>query len=98
MLVLFAVAVFLIFCLGATDKAGVMGSAIETGLVCAFGTLAFLVPLSLIAVGVTTVFSYKLRRSARFAGVVVFVVGLFLLMGGGVPPVRASRRRVVRAG
>jgi DNA segregation ATPase FtsK/SpoIIIE, S-DNA-T family len=85
-LVLFAVAVFLIFCLGATDKAGVMGRGIETGLVWAFGKLAFLVPLTLIAVGVTTVFSYKLRRSYRFYGVLVFVLGLFLLMGGGVPP------------
>ena len=83
---LFAVAVFLIFCLGATDKAGVMGRGIETGLVYVFGKLAFLVPVGLIAVGVTTVFSYRLRRSLRFLGVVVFLVGLFLLMGGGVPP------------
>jgi DNA segregation ATPase FtsK/SpoIIIE, S-DNA-T family len=85
-LVLFAVAVFLIFCLGATDKAGVMGRGIEAGLVYVFGKLAFLVPVGLIAVGVTTVFSYRLRRSLRFLGVVVFLVGLFLLMGGGVPP------------
>ena len=85
-LVLFAVAVFLIFCLGATDKAGVMGRGIESGLVYVLGKLAFLVPLALIAVGVTTVFSYKLRRSLRFLGVMIFLLGLFLLMGGGVPP------------
>ncbi|OFW60551.1 MAG: hypothetical protein A2133_11845 [Actinobacteria bacterium RBG_16_64_13] len=85
-LVLFAVAVFLIFCLGATEKAGVMGRGIETALVYAFGRLAFLVPVIFIAVGVTTVFEFKLRRSLRFLGVGLFLFGLFLLMAGGFPP------------
>jgi S-DNA-T family DNA segregation ATPase FtsK/SpoIIIE len=85
-LVFFAIAVFLIFCLVATEKAGVVGRGIETGLVWAFGRLAFVAPIALIAVGVTTVFEYRLRKSYRFLGVMVFLVGLFLLMGGATPP------------
>jgi len=85
-LVLFALAVFLIFCLSATDKAGAMGRGIETALVFGFGRLSFLVPLAFVVVGVTTVFEVKLRRSYRFVGAMVFLVGLFLLAGGGVPP------------
>ena len=85
-LVLFGVAVFLIFCLVATDKAGVVGRAIHAALVFAFGRLAFLAPAACIAIGVTTVAEFKIRRSYRSLAVIVFLVGLFLLMAGGVPP------------
>lgn len=85
-LVLLAVAVFLIFCLSATDKAGVMGRGIETALVWAFGRLAFVVPVALLGLAGTTVFEYRLRSSYRFLGLMIFLVGLFLLVGGGTPP------------
>lgn len=85
-LVLLAVAVFLIFCLSATDKAGVMGRGIETALVWAFGRLAFVVPAALFGLSVSTVFEYRLRSSYRFLGLMIFLVGFFLLVGGGTPP------------
>mgnify|MGYP001093108544 FL=1 len=85
-LVLFGIAAFLLFAIIASEKGGVVGRGVGTGLVYAFGKLAVLAPLTLIAVGVTTVLGVKLRRSLRFWGVIVFLVGLFLLMGGAVPP------------
>ncbi|MBN1632095.1 MAG: DNA translocase FtsK [Thermoleophilia bacterium] len=85
-LVLFGIAAFLLFAILASDKGGVVGRGVGTGLVYAFGKLAILVPLVLIAIGVTTVLGTKLRRSQRFWGAIVFLVGLFLLMGGAVPP------------
>ncbi len=85
-LVLFGVAVFLFFALIATEKGGVVGRGIDTALVFAFGRLAFLVPLTLIAVAVTTVLEWRVWRSLRFWGIVVFLFGVFLLMAGGFPP------------
>ena len=85
-LVLFGVAVFLLFALTATEKGGVVGRVVDTALVFAFGKLAFLAPLTLIAAGVIVVLEWKFWRSLRFWGVLVFLFGLFLLMAGGVPP------------
>jgi S-DNA-T family DNA segregation ATPase FtsK/SpoIIIE len=85
-LVLFGVAVFLIFCLVATAKAGLVGRGVEAGLVFAFGRLAFVLPLACLAVGITVIAGMKVQRSYRFLGAMVFLVGLFLLMGGAVPP------------
>ena len=85
-LVLLGIAVFLLFALIGTEKVGVVGRAVDTALSFAFGSLAFLLPIALIAVAVTTVFEMKLWRSYRFAGVLVFLFGLFLLVAGGAPP------------
>jgi DNA segregation ATPase FtsK/SpoIIIE, S-DNA-T family len=85
-LVLFGAAVFLIFVLVADEKGGFVGRGVEAGLTFAFGRLAFLVPLTLLALTVTTVFGVRLRHSYWFAGAMVFLFGLFLLMAGGVPP------------
>ena len=85
-LVLFGVAAFLLFALTAAEKGGVVGRAVGTALDFTFGKLAFLAPLTLIAIGVTTVFAVRLFRAQRFWGVLIFVIGLFLLMGGAVPP------------
>ena len=85
-LVLFGIAVFVIFVLVAGGKGGFAGRGVETGLTLAFGRLAFLVPLTLLALSVTTVFGVRLRHSYWFAGAMVFLFGLFLLIAGGVPP------------
>jgi len=85
-LVLLGIAVFLLFALIGTEKGGVVGRAVDTALSFAFGRLAFLLPVALIAVAVTTVFEMKLWRSYRFAGALVFLFGLFLLVAGGAPP------------
>ena len=85
-LVLFGVAVFLLFALIGTEKGGVGGRAVETALSFAFGRLAFLLPIAMIVVAVTTVFEMRPWRSSRFAGVLVFLFGVFLLVAGGVPP------------
>ncbi len=85
-LVLFGVAIFLLFALIATEKGGVVGGAVNAALGFAFGRLAFLVPLTLIAVGVTTVFELRVWRSLHFAGVAVFLFGLFVLVSAGAPP------------
>ena len=84
-LVLFGVAVFLLFALTATEKGGVVGRVVDTALVFAFGKLV-LPRRSLIAAGVIAVLEWKFWRSLRFWGVLVFPFGLFLLMAGGVPP------------
>ncbi|MFH0915525.1 MAG: DNA translocase FtsK [bacterium] len=83
---LFGVAVFLIFVLIAGDKGGFVGRGVHAGLIFAFGALAFLVPLALLILAVTTVFEIKLRHSYWFAGAMVFLFGLFLLVAAGVPP------------
>ena len=85
-LVLFGVAAFLIFVLIAGDKGGFVGRGVHAGLIFAFGALAFLVPLALLILAVTTVFEIKLRRSYWFAGSMVLLFGLFLLVAAGVPP------------
>ena len=85
-LVLLGIAVFLLFALIGTEKGGVVGRAVETALSFAFGRLAFLLPIAMIAVAVTTVFEMRPWRSSRFAGVLVFLFGVFLLVAGGVPP------------
>ncbi|MBN1321030.1 MAG: DNA translocase FtsK [Thermoleophilia bacterium] len=85
-LVLLGIAVFVLFALIGTEKGGAVGRAVETALSFAFGRLAFLIPVALIAVAVTTVFEMKLWRSYRFAGVLVFLFGLFVLVAGGAPP------------
>ncbi|MBN1631506.1 MAG: DNA translocase FtsK 4TM domain-containing protein, partial [Thermoleophilia bacterium] len=85
-LVLFGIAAFLLFVLTASEKGGVVGRGMGAGLDYAFGKLAFVVPLAFIAAGILIVFAVKVTRSTRFWGVIVFLVGLFLLMGGTVPP------------
>ena len=85
-LVLFGIAAFLLFVLTASEKGGVVGRGVGAGLDYAFGRLAFVIPLAFIAAGILIVFAVKVTRSLRFWGVIVFLVGLFLLMGGAVPP------------
>ncbi len=85
-LILFGIAVFLAFVLIAGGRGGYVGEAVETGLTYLFGRLAFLIPTALIVFAVTTVFEVKLRRSYLFAGAMVFLFGLFLLVAAGVPP------------
>ncbi len=85
-LVLFGVAVFLIFVLIAGDRGGFVGRGVHAGLMLAFGRLAFLVPLTLLILVVTTVFEIKLRHSYWFAGALVFLFGLFMLVAAGIPP------------
>ena len=85
-LVLFGVAVFLIVILIMGDAGGFVGRGVKTGLIIAFGRLAYLVPAALIAAGVTTVMQVRFWRSYRFAGLLVLVVGLFLLLAAAVPP------------
>lgn len=85
-LVLLGVAVFLLFALIGTEKGGVVGRAVETALSFAFGRLAFVLPIALLTVAVTTVFEMRPWRSSRFAGVLVFLFGVFLLVAGGAPP------------
>lgn len=85
-LALFGVAVFLVFVLVAGAKGGLAGEAVATGLTYLFGKLAFLVPAALIALAVTTVLGVKVWRSYWFAGAMIFLFGLFLLVAAGVPP------------
>ncbi len=85
-LILFGVAVFLAFVLLAGGRGGYVGEAVQTGLTFLFGRLAFLIPTALIVLAATTVFEVKLRRSYLFAGVMIFLFGLFLLVAAGVPP------------
>ena len=85
-LVLFGVAVFLVFVLIAGDRGGFVGRGVHAGLMLAFGRLAFLVPLALLVLAVTTVFEIKLRHSYWFAGALVFLFGLFMLVAAGFPP------------
>jgi len=76
-----------VFVLVAGDTGGFVGRGVRTGLTFAFGRLAFLAPLALFALTVTTVFEIKLRRSFWFAGAMVFLFGLFVLLAGGFPPI-----------
>jgi DNA segregation ATPase FtsK/SpoIIIE, S-DNA-T family len=85
-LVLFGIAVFLVFVLVAGDVGGVVGRAVTTGLYFVFGRLAFLVPAAFIAAGVTMIIRARFWRSQQFAGVVVLLFGLFLFMAANVPP------------
>jgi S-DNA-T family DNA segregation ATPase FtsK/SpoIIIE len=85
-LVLIGVAVFLFVALFAAEAAGATGRGVRTGLVFVFGRLALLMPLSLIAVSTTMVLRKKFWSTYRFAGVAVFLVGLFLLVAAGGPP------------
>jgi len=84
-LVMLAVAVFLIFSLVATDLSGLVGSAVRTGLAFAFGRLGFLVPTALVVIAAMVVLEAKPTKK-RLAGALVFLFGLFLLVGGAVPP------------
>jgi S-DNA-T family DNA segregation ATPase FtsK/SpoIIIE len=85
-LVLFGIAVFLLFVLIAGDTGGFVGRGVDSGLVFAFGRLAFLLPVALLALAVTTVLEIKLRHSLWFGGAMVFLFGLFLLMAAGFVP------------
>jgi DNA segregation ATPase FtsK/SpoIIIE, S-DNA-T family len=85
-LVLFGVSVFLFVVLLAGGTGGVLGRGSAAGLTFAFGHLALVVPLILLVVAVTTVLEVAIRRSAWFAGGLVFLFGLFLLVAAGAPP------------
>jgi S-DNA-T family DNA segregation ATPase FtsK/SpoIIIE len=85
-LVLFGIAVFLLFVLIAGDAGGFVGRGVDSGLVFAFGRLAFLLPVALLALAVTTVLEIKLRHSLWFGGAMVFLFGLFLLLASGFVP------------
>jgi len=97
-LVLLGVAIFLVFVLIAGERGGFVGRGVHAGLVFAFGRLAFLVPLALLILVVTTVFETKLRHSYWFAGAMVFLFGVFLLVAAGFPPFSGhSEANFVRA-
>ena len=85
-LVMFGVAVFLFFVIVAGAKGGFVGRAAQTGLRVAVGRLALLVPVAFLCFSVTTVLEFKVRRAPWFAGVVVFLFGLFVLMAAGFSP------------
>ncbi len=85
-LVLVGVAVFLLVALFAGQAAGAGGRGVRTGLVFAFGRLAILVPLTLLAVAATMVLRRRFWSTYRFAGVAVLLVGLFVLVAAGGPP------------
>ena len=70
----------------AREASGAGGLGVRTGLVFVFGWLAFLVPLTLTAVAVTMVLQKRFWSTYRFAGVLVFLVGLFLLVAASGPP------------
>ncbi len=74
------------FVLIAGGTGGFVGEAVAAGLTYLFGRLAFLVPIALIALAVTKVLGIKVWRSYWFAGAMVFLFGLFLLVAAGVPP------------
>ena len=96
-LVMFGVAVFLFFVVIAGAKGGFAGRAAEAGLSGATGRLAFLVPVALLCFSVTTVLEFRVRRAPWFAGVVVFLFGLFLLMAAGFPPIGGHAPGELRA-
>lgn len=83
---LFGVAVFLIFVLVAGETAGALGRGTGTGLSYAFGRLAFLLPLTLLILAVTSFMDVRLRYSYWLAGALLFLLGLFLLLAAGFPP------------
>jgi S-DNA-T family DNA segregation ATPase FtsK/SpoIIIE len=85
-LVLLGVAVFLLVALFAGQAAGAGGRGVRTGLVFAFGRLAFVVPVILMAVSVTLVLKKRFWSTYRFAGAAFFLVGLFVLVAAGGPP------------
>jgi len=85
-LVLLAVAVFLFVVLLSGGAGGVLGRGSAAGLGFAFGHVALVVPIALLVMAVTTVLEVRVRRSYVFAGALVFVLGLFLLVAAGVPP------------
>ena len=86
-LVLLGVAVFLFVVLLAGGTGGVLGRGSATGLIYAFGRLALVVPLLLLVGAATCVLDVSVRRSGWFAGGLVFLFGLFLLVAAGAPPV-----------
>ncbi len=85
-LVLFGVAVFLFVVLLAGGTGGVLGRGVAAGLTFAFGHLALVVPIVLLGLSVTTVLETGLRHSYWFAGALVFLFGLFVLVAAGAPP------------
>jgi hypothetical protein len=85
-LVLFGVAIFLIVILSMGDSGGFVGRGVKTGMVLAFGRLAFVVPAIFVALGVTTIMQLKFWKSYRFAGVLVLLFGLFMLLAAAMPP------------
>jgi S-DNA-T family DNA segregation ATPase FtsK/SpoIIIE len=98
-LVLFGIALFLVVALYAREASGAAGLGVRTGLVFVFGRLALLVPLTLTAVAVTMVLRKRFWGTYRFAGVLVFVFGLFLLVAAGAPPFASHAvETFVRAG
>ncbi|MCL5735378.1 MAG: DNA translocase FtsK [Actinobacteria bacterium] len=86
-LVLFGLAVFCLFVLVAGGTGGVVGRGLNAGVIFAFGRLAFLLPLFLLALAATTVLAIKLHRSLWFGGAMVFLFGLLVLVASGFMPV-----------
>ena len=85
-LVLLAVAVFLFVVLLSGGAGGVLGRGSAGGLGFAFGHMALVVPIALLIMAVVAVFDVTLRRSYWFAGGLIFLFGLFLLVAAGAPP------------
>ncbi|MCX8032921.1 MAG: DNA translocase FtsK [Thermoleophilia bacterium] len=85
-LVSLGIAAFLLFALIASESAGILGRGVRAGLVFAFGWLAYLVPVALLALSARLVFGVRMRRS-RVAGVCLLLFGLFLFVAGAAPPV-----------
>jgi S-DNA-T family DNA segregation ATPase FtsK/SpoIIIE len=84
--VLVGIAVFLFVALYGGEAAGSAGRGVRTALVYAFGALAFLFPLCLVAIAAKIVFRVRSWNWQRWVGVALFVFGLFLLVGAGGPP------------
>ena len=85
-LLLLGIAAFILVALYGGDAAGAAGRGVRTGLVYVFGRLAFLIPLALVAVAATTVVQLRFWRTYRFAGVLTFLFGVFLLVASEAPP------------
>ncbi len=97
-LALVGLAVFLLVALFAGEAVGAGGRGVRTGLVFVFGRLALLVPVALVVAAATTVVRRRFWSTYRFAGLGVCLLGLFLLVAAGAPPVGShSARTFVRA-
>jgi len=86
-LVLVGLSIFLFVALYAGDAAGAGGRGVRDGLVYAFGALAFFVPVALLAVATTTVLQRSFWHTYRFAGIALLILGLFVLVAAGAPPI-----------
>ena len=98
-LVLVGLSIFLLVALFGGESAGAGGAGVRTGLLYVFGNLAALVPIGLIAGAVTMVLRGRFWSVARSVGVALLVLGLFVLVAAGGPPIGThGAEEFVRAG